>query len=112
MNKTFLSFIILLILSNPLNAGFFSSVAGGMVANSISGNGSGSNDGSAKAYFIILNKKVNLLDLEVKILLGTNALCLILLIWIFFRQKKYPQYNQVINQKTIEKEEKKNEKID
>jgi len=112
MKKISLSFIILIILTSSLNAGFFSSVAGGMVANSMSVNGASSGDGSARAYFVILNKKVNLLDLEVKILLGTNALSLILLIWIFFRQRKYPQYNQVVTKKTMLKEEIKNEKID
>jgi hypothetical protein len=96
--------------SSTLNAGFFSSVAGGMVANSLNGNHGGTgNDGSARAYFVILNKKVNLLDIEVKILLGTNALTLILLVWIFFRQKKYPQYNQLSKKESISKGEKKNE---
>ena len=106
MKKTIFSILFIFSILTNANAGFFSSVAGGMVANSLSGSRGASDDGSARAYFIILNKKVNLLDLEVKILLGTNALTLILLLWIFFRQKKYPQLNQLSKQESISKGEK------
>lgn len=89
IQKFIVLFVILLMFSTTtLNAGFWSSVAGGVVANSMTGKGGGS-DGSARSYFVILNKKVNLLDIEVKILLGSNVITLALLIWIIFRQKKY-----------------------
>ena len=96
MKKILFSFIMIISISTALNAGFFSSMAGSVVANSITSSGRGAtDDGSARTYFVILNKKVNMLNLEIKILLGTNALSLILLLWIFFRQRKYPQHNQL-----------------
>lgn len=99
--------LMLFSLVSTSNAGFFSSLAGGVAANSITGSNGRGSDGSSKTYFVILNKKINTLDLEVKILLGMNALSLILMIFIFLRQRKYISViSSVSEQITIEKKEK------
>lgn len=89
MKKLLISIFLSLSILTTLNAGFFSSIAGGMVANSMSrsgGSSSYSSEGNSGAYFIMLNKKINILDMEINILLGISILFLILLIWILVRQ--------------------------
>lgn len=112
MKKVVLGLLLILTISTSAYAGFFTDVLSGATANALTGSSKGyKDDGSAKSYFIILNKKINSLDLQVKILLGTNAISFILLIWIFFRQKKHLLLEQTYKQCNNSKGENENEKF-
>lgn len=89
--KKILNLIIICMFSVSANAGFFTSVAGGVAANAVSGSNGARSDSSINSFFIILNKKINLLDMQIKILIGANIFLLILLIWIMRRQNKHLQ---------------------
>lgn len=91
--------------TTTVNAGFFTDVLSGATANALTGSGGNGykDDGSAKSYFVILNKKINLLDVEIKILLGINILILFLLAWVIIRQRKILQNISLQQKKEIEK---------
>lgn len=109
MKKTIFIIMMTLSLSVPFSAsaGFWSSVAGGLVANSISGTGGGSYEAptsatsNAKAYFIVLNNKVKELTAQVIALAGFNLFMLIMLIVMFFnyrgQKKKINKLMQAAN---------------
>jgi hypothetical protein len=101
MKKIILSIAILLTFGTNMNAGLFSSIAGGMIANSMSkGSGSSySSEGDSGAYFIMLNNKINILEMEMNIQLGISILFLILFIWILIRQGKIIRYQKQLLKK-------------
>lgn len=90
MRKIILIMVTVLTLSTNMNAGFFSGLASSMVANSLNGHknggGSYSSEGDSGTYFMMLNNKINILEMEMNIQLGISLIFLILFILILIRQ--------------------------
>lgn len=100
MKRVIITLFMFIIFSSPVQAGFWDGIASGLVVQGLTGGKKGVAPATAtdnsKAYFIVLNKKVKGLELQVNVLMAINAIAIGLAIFMFIRQRRFNKSLQFI----------------